>query len=84
MSAPEGSEIELAPLDVDGVTAVALGTGAFTIALIACVGYRDRLAADGHGWWIWVCATGAALGLAGLVFVLRRRAAYRRHNLSKD
>jgi hypothetical protein len=68
---------ELSPLDVDGVAAVGLGTIAFGIALIACLFYRDNLTADGRQWWIWVCATGAGLGLAGLVFVLRRRAVYR-------
>jgi hypothetical protein len=73
----EPSSQEIAPLDVDGVTAVAAGTLAFTLALIGCLIFRDSLAASGQPWWISVCATGAALGLAGLVFVLRRRRAYR-------
>jgi hypothetical protein len=70
---------ELSPLDVDGVAAVGLGTVGFGIALIGCLIYRDTLTANGQQWWTWVCATGALLGLAGLAFVLRRRAAYRAH-----
>ena len=64
------------PLDVDGVGAVAVGTVAWTVALVVCLVLRDRLAADGHGWWTWVCLAGALLGLPGLWYVRRRRDAH--------
>jgi len=66
----------LRPLDVDGVGAVLYGTIAWGVALVVCLLLRDRLAADGHAWWTWVCVAAALLGLAGLWFVRRRRDAY--------
>jgi hypothetical protein len=66
-----------APLDVDGVGAITYGTIAWVVALIVCLVARDPLAAAGRTWWIWVCVAGAVLGLPGLWYVRRRRAAYR-------
>ena len=63
----------LRPVDVDGVGAILYGTVAWTVALVVCLVLRDRLAADGHAWWTWVCLAGALLGLPGLWFVRRRR-----------
>jgi len=74
--APDVSDADVRALDVDGVGAVLAGTIAWTAALIVCLLLRDRLAADGTTWWIWVCGTGALVGLPGLWFVRRRRAAY--------
>jgi hypothetical protein len=34
---------------------------------------RDQLSDDGRGWWIWTCAVGVLLGLAGIVITTRRR-----------
>jgi len=65
-------------LDVDGVTTITYGTITWLLALVICLVARQPLAAAGRGWWQWVCVTGAALGLAGVVFVRRRRAAYTR------
>lgn len=68
------------PVDADGVNAVALGTIGWTVALVVLlVFFRDSLAAADASWWIWVCAVGAALGVVGLIYVTRRREAYRRH-----
>ncbi len=66
------------PVDVDGVGAVTYGTIAWALALVACLVFRTPLADAGRGWWLWVCVTGALLGLAGLAYVRRRAAAYRR------
>jgi len=67
----------VAPLDVDGVRAVAVGTVLWAVALVACLVFTDRLRDDGHLWWIATCACGLVLGLAGLAYVVRRRNAVR-------
>jgi len=61
------------PLDTDGVTAIAVGIGTWTAALIACVILRVPLADSGRGWWTWVCVAGVLTGLLGLGLALRRR-----------
>ena len=66
------------PLDVDGVGAVAIGTVLWAIALICTLIFRTSLNESGRGWWMWVCLSGFVLGLMGLPYVVRRRAAYRR------
>jgi hypothetical protein len=66
----------VAPLDVDGVGAILVGTIAWTVGLVICLLLRDRLAADGHAWWTWVCLAAALMGVPGLWFVRRRRDAY--------
>lgn len=69
--------VHVQPLDEDGVGAVALGTVAWTVALVVLLLLRDQLASAGAQWWIWVALTGALLGLPGLWYTMRRRAAYR-------
>ena len=72
------------PVDADGVNAVALGTIAWTVALLVLVlFFRDDLARADASWWIWVCVVGALLGVLGLGYVTRRRDAYRRHELAR-
>lgn len=73
----EQPEVKVAPLDEDGVGAVAIGTVLWLVALVVLLLLRDQLTASGSQWWIWVAATGALLGLPGLWFTTRRRAAYR-------
>lgn len=71
------------PVDADGVNAVALGTIAWTVALVVLLlFFRQPLADADASWWIWVCAVGAVLGVMGLVYVTRRRDAYRRHEFA--
>lgn len=69
---------EVAPLDVDGVRAVALGTVLWAVALLVTLALRGPLNDAGNGWWTWVCASGLMLGLMGLVYVVRRRDSIRR------
>ena len=68
--------VPLEPLDVDGVGAILVGTIVWAIALVACLLLRDQLTAEGRGWWVGSCLAGFLLGLPGLWFVRRRRAAY--------
>lgn len=62
----------------DAVVPVTVGTVLWAVALVGLLPFRTRLKADDADWWIWVCATGVALGLLGSWWVRRRRAAYRR------
>jgi hypothetical protein len=66
-----GAQLDVEPIDVDGVKAVAFGTVVWAVALVvlAIAGQRGEV--------LWVCAAGVGLGLLGLPYVLRRRAAYR-------
>jgi len=75
-TAATAGDLAVAPLDVDGVGAVLVGTIAWTVGLVVCLLLRDRLAADGHAWWTWVCLAAALMGLPGLWFVRRRRRVY--------
>lgn len=64
---------ELAPLDVDGVRAVGVGTLVWAVLTVAALLGRDRLEESGHGWWLGVCVAGLGLGLVGVAIVTRRR-----------
>ena len=64
--------------DDDGVTAIAIGTALWTLALIAVVAFGTRLTGIDVERWILVCAIGAGLGIPGLAIVLARRARLRR------
>jgi uncharacterized membrane protein len=66
------------PVDTDGVRTVIVGTVGWVLALLALLPFRDRLAEDGRAWWLWTCATGVCLGVIGLVYCRRRRAAIQR------
>ena len=51
-----------------------------TVALVAIAFVGLRWFADhGHAWWVWSCLAGAGLGVVGIWYVRRRRAAIRRH-----
>lgn len=63
----------VAPLDVDAVRTVQVGTVLWAVALAAAVIARDSLAADGRTWWIWTCVAGVGLGLLGVFVTTRRR-----------
>jgi hypothetical protein len=67
----------VAPLDVDGVLAAAVGTLAWTVALLVLALRRDELVATGRTWWLWTCLAGVGLGLLGLSYCTHRRDALR-------
>ena len=64
----------VAPLDVDGVAALAAGTALWAVAFVALAPFHRTLDADGRLWWLTTCAVGFLLGLVGLAYVIRRRA----------
>ncbi|SDQ65348.1 Protein of unknown function [Quadrisphaera sp. DSM 44207] len=66
------------PLATDDRRAVVVGTLVWAVLAVACVVARDRLAAQGTGWWLEVCVAGALLGLAGLAHLQRREGLKRR------
>jgi hypothetical protein len=66
------------PLEADDVTLITVGTALWAVALVVAFVLRDRLDDDGRGRWLWVAAAGVALGVIGIRYVRRRRAALRR------
>jgi hypothetical protein len=52
--------LAIAPLDVDGVKVIAVGTVAWAIATLV------MLVVDRHSWWLWVCVAGLGLGVIGV------------------
>ena len=76
-SSDDRDRARVAALDVDGVGAVMVGTALWAIALVVTVALRPQLQQAGNDWWVWVCLSGTVLGLIGLPYVVRRRAAYR-------
>jgi Protein of unknown function (DUF2530) len=61
------------PLDVTGVRTVTVGAALWLVALVLCAIRYPALRDDGHGWWLWTCVAGFALGLLGLEYCRRRR-----------
>ncbi|AXE39546.1 DUF2530 domain-containing protein [Acidipropionibacterium virtanenii] len=61
------------PLDEDGLTGAIIGTAAFLVAFVACWIKLDALRAAGYGDWLWICLTGAVLGIVGVLYIRRRR-----------
>jgi len=65
------------PFETDDVAIVTLGTVLFGLALLAALVLRDRLVDGGNEGWTWVLLAGTFLGLIGVRYVRRRRAALR-------
>jgi len=63
---------ELAPLEVNGITAVTIGTGIWSVATLVMVLLRDQLEASGRGNWIAIGFCGIFLGLLGMRYTKRR------------
>lgn len=80
MPAPRRPDPE--PLEADDVAIVTVGTVVWAIALVASLVFHDRLADGGNESWAWIFLAGTFLGLIGIRYVRRRRAAIRR-GLSK-
>jgi len=65
---------ELAPLEVNGITAVTIGTLVWTVATLVMVLMRDQLESAGRGNWINIGIAGIILGLLGMRYTKRRAA----------
>jgi hypothetical protein len=63
----------VAPLDVDGVRTVEVGTAVWLLAFIALLPFYGTLQDTGRTWWLWTCLTGLGLGLFGIDYCRRRR-----------
>jgi hypothetical protein len=65
------------PLRTDDRKAVLVGIGVWLVLGVVALVRVDELRADDRGWWLWCCAAGVALGLAGLAYLhvreVRRR-----------
>ncbi len=75
-AAPDPSHDAIAPLDVDGVSAMTFGTVLWVVALLVLLLSGTRPSAD-NGWWLWVCLAGAGIGVVGIIYSRRRREVYR-------
>ena len=69
-----GQKLALEPLEINGITAVTVGTIIWTVATVIMVLMRGQLEASGRGNWIWICACGIFLGLIGIRYTRRRAA----------
>ena len=67
-----GQKLSLAPLEVNGITAVTVGTIIWVIATVACLIQREQLETAGRGNWVWISACGVLLGLLGIRYTRRR------------
>ena len=66
---------DVAPLDVDGVRTVEVGTALWLVAFVAMLPFYGGLEDAGRVWWLWTCLSGFGLGLFGLEYCRRRKKA---------
>jgi hypothetical protein len=65
------------PLEHDDVKVVLAGTALWVLALVV-LGIARLAGSDVQGWWLAMCGCGIALGLVGIRYTQRRRAAIAR------
>ncbi|MEV5896096.1 DUF2530 domain-containing protein [Nonomuraea fuscirosea] len=58
------------PIETNDTAAVAIGTAAWAVALVALLIFRPT---PENSWWIWTCVAGIGFGLLGLWYVRRPR-----------
>ena len=66
------------PLETDDVHVVAVGTGLWALGLLVLVVLALTDAVEVRGWWLAMCGVGIVLGLIGVRYCQRRRAAVAR------
>ncbi|HVM28023.1 MAG TPA: DUF2530 domain-containing protein [Mycobacteriales bacterium] len=74
----QGSRPDPPPLETDDVRTVAVGTGLWAAGLVVLVVLRLLDVTRVETWWIVMCACGLVLGLVGVRYCQRRRAAIER------
>ena len=70
---------KLKPLEVNGITAVTVGTGIWCVATLVMVLMRGQLEAAGRDNWIAIGVAGIILGLLGIRYTKRRVARIERN-----
>lgn len=66
------------PIETDDVHVVAVGTALWGIALVVLGVLRIADVVEVRDWWLWMCVAGVVLGLIGVRYCQRRRAAIAR------
>jgi hypothetical protein len=66
---------DVAPLDVDGIRTVEVGTALWLLGFLALLPFYGTLQEQGRTWWLWTCLAGFGLGLFGVEFCRRRKRA---------
>lgn len=64
---------KVAPLDLDGVRTVTVGTALWLVAFLGLLPFKAELEAADRAWWLWACLAGVGLGLCGMTYCLQRR-----------
>jgi hypothetical protein len=72
---------ELKPLEVNGITAVTLGTIIWLLVLVVLLLARNWLDENSRTHWIWIAGSGVVLGLLGYRYTTNR---VKRLGLSRD
>jgi Protein of unknown function (DUF2530) len=69
------------PLDVDGIRTVQVGIALWFVGFLGLLPFYGALVDSDRSWWLWTCLAGSGLGLLGLEYCRRRKAArnVRRH-----
>jgi hypothetical protein len=62
-------------MESDDVLVVTVGTALWALGLVATLVLHGHLSEHGNGNWVWITAAGFFLGLPGIRYVRRRRAA---------
>ena len=75
----QSSNRELTPLEVNGITAVTVGTVIWSVATLIMVFMREQLEDAGRGNWIAIGVAGIVLGLLGMRYTKRRAARIERN-----
>jgi hypothetical protein len=60
------------PVKTDDRKAVLVGIALWLVALAVLLLFVQPVLDSGHGWWLWMCAAGLALGLVGLLYTHAR------------
>ncbi|MET9862977.1 DUF2530 domain-containing protein [Streptomyces smyrnaeus] len=66
------------PLEGNVVATTVTGTLIWLVLFLVQLPFYSWFADNGHTWWLWTCAVGAALGCVGIWYVRARDKAIKR------